>query len=761
MKSLAYLFLILSLIFLLTLLLSGCDSPPKEAAEIKPAEYADEQLCFSCHQQQHQEWQNSHHDMAMKEATSETVLGDFNNASFTHFGVTSKFFQKDGKYFVNTEGPDGQFVDYEIKYTFGIDPLQQYLIEFPGGRLQSLTIAWDAEKKEWYHLYPDEKVPPDDPLHWTKVYQNWNAMCAECHSTNLKKNFNLTTDSYKTTWSSINVSCQACHGPGSNHVEWANAAEKEENKTYPAEDKLGLEMRLTAVSSRVQVETCAPCHSRRHRVSVNDNFGKPFLDNFSPALLRETLYHSDGQILDEVYVYGSFAQSKMFHKGVRCTDCHNPHTAKLIADGNALCVRCHNSSPPPQFSSIKSQNYDSPEHHFHEAGKSGAYCVDCHMPSKKYMVIDPRRDHGFRIPRPDLSEKLGTPNACNGCHNNKSAEWAAGKVEEWYQPNYDSPHFAEVIAGARAGAPDVEADLIELALNTGQPAIIRSTAIELLRNYGPAGMTAIVQATSDKSPLVRSTAISSMENAPERLKKETALLLLDDPVRAVRNEAARIVSHIPIDSLSTAHRITFENALLEFEKVMKSEGDQPSAHMNLGIVYTNQGRVDLAEEAYKNAIQLDSYFLPAYVNLALLYNQTRRNKKAEQLYLAAIERAPENGDLYYSLGLLYAESRALDKASESLKIAADLMPNRPRVIYNYALTLQHLGKRPEAERQLLRAYKVNPGDPDFVHALTIFYIQDEDWRQAHHYVKQLVFLTQGAPGPRQMEQQIREKVEKM
>ncbi len=177
--------------------------------------------CVDCHKKEYDNWQNSHHDLAMDVADDKTVLGNFNDSIFEHKGVRTRFFRKGKKFFVNTQGPDGKMKDFEIKYTFGYTPLQQYLIPFPGGRLQSLTIAWDVEKKRWYHLYPEDPIDPEDWLHWTKNAQNWNGMCAECHSTHLQKNFDMETDTYQTTWSEIDVSCEACHGPASNHVEWA------------------------------------------------------------------------------------------------------------------------------------------------------------------------------------------------------------------------------------------------------------------------------------------------------------------------------------------------------------------------------------------------------------------------------------------------------------------------------------------------------------------------------------------------------------
>ncbi len=331
--------------------------------------FVDNGVCKQCHPRPFQDWMGSHHERSMQAANEKTVLGDFHNVSFTHQGVTWRFFTKDGKFLVHTEGVDGQMADFAIKYTFGVEPLQQYLIPLPGGRLQSLSVAWDTQKQRWFHLYPNEKVKPGDALHWTGLYQTWNVMCAECHSTNLQKNYDPKTDAYHTTWSAVNVSCQACHGPGGRHVAWAQG--QKDQPAQPYRDN-GLLVDFTTLGAQGQVEICARCHARRHRVSVNDQHGRPLLDDFVPEVLREGLYHADGQVLDEVYVYGSYLQSKMYHAGVRCTDCHQPHRLQLRAKGNALCVQCHQAQPDTRFPTLPAKAYDTPEHHFHAAGSAGA-----------------------------------------------------------------------------------------------------------------------------------------------------------------------------------------------------------------------------------------------------------------------------------------------------------------------------------------------------------------------------------------------------
>lgn len=723
------------------------NSPPSEV------EFVDSRLCGDCHPEEYQSWKGSHHDLAMQEANSETVLGDFEDTSFSHFGVTTRFFRKGEDFFVNTEGPDGHNADYRIRYVFGVDPLQQYLIEFPGGRLQCLTVSWDTRGQKWFHLYPDERITPDDPLHWTQRYQNWNLMCAQCHSTRLRKNFEVESNTYDTTWHEIDVGCQACHGPGWEHIDWASRYEKgvlSDNGDY------GLLVNFMAGDARKQVESCAPCHSRRAPIRDDWNHTGPYHDYFRVQTLSENLYHPDGQILDEVYVYGSFLQSRMYEKGVRCSNCHNPHSLDFWVSGNALCTQCHQEQPIPGFSSLRQNDYDSPEHHFHPMDSEGAKCVKCHMPEKTYMVVDPRRDHSFRIPRPDLSVKLGIPNTCNACHLDKSTQWAADTVRNWYGPKDSSGQEpAEVITAGRAGEPDAGRMLADLARDLDQPAIIRATALELLRRFGPAGFAAARKATEDGDPMVRAQAAAALEQMPDQSRLQAVAPLLRDPVTRVRIEAARVLASVPRSLFTAAQRRAFEVALSEFKAAQMTMADMPWAHLNLGVMYSDLGERQEAETAYRTAVSLDSTFLPAYLNLANLLNRWGRNQEAEKILRAAMTDLADHGEIHYNMGLLLAEMGRLEEAVQVLERAADLMPNRARIRYNQGLALQHLGRRQEAERVMLNAHEIDPEDADIVYALVLLYSQTGDWEKANNFAERLTQLRPREVGPRQLLEQIR------
>ena len=338
-------------------------------------QYVGRGRCIECHQEQAAEFAGSDHDLAMQPATPETVLARFDDRQLDHGGVPTRMHQQGKQFLVTTDGPDGEQQTFDVKYAFGVRPLQQYLVELEGGHVQCLPWAWDTQAEEWFHLYPDEELPAGDLLHWTGRAQNWNHMCADCHSTDVEKHYDHATNTFHTTFAEIDVSCEACHGPGSLHVELAESP----SLFWDRRHGYGL-AQLKGRSSKPQLDTCARCHSRRRNVYPGYEAGQEFLDFYEPELLDGDVYHVDGQIHEEVYVYGSFLQSRMYQRGVRCTDCHDPHSTRLVAEGNALCVRCHTAA-----------RFDTPSHHHHEANSTGAQCVACHMPERTYMIVDPRR----------------------------------------------------------------------------------------------------------------------------------------------------------------------------------------------------------------------------------------------------------------------------------------------------------------------------------------------------------------------------------
>ena len=732
---------------LLLVAFTACgEAPPAEIERDELAlDFAGTARCASCHLSEYEAWSASHHDRAMEEASPSSVLGDFSDVEFSEGGRSTRFFRRGDAFFAQTEGPDGVRADYPIRYTFGVEPLQQYLIELPGGRFQALTIAWDTRSAEqggqrWFSLHPDEHTPPGDVLHWTGPANRWNSMCAACHSTNLRKNFDLERAEYTTTWSELDVACEACHGPGSRHVAWAEVGGepaganglvrplvRDANAHWVMDDTRGIARREPARTSHIEIETCAPCHSRRAALS-EDVFEGDFLDAHMPATLEDGLYFPDGQIRDEVYVYGSFLQSRMYANGVTCTDCHEPHSLALRGDSESVCAQCH---APERFASRA--------HHHHEPGGEGARCVSCHMPSRTYMEIDGRRDHSFRVPRPDLSGPLGTPNACSVCHVDEGAGWAAAAVREWRGDDAVlTRHFGELIAAGRDGVAGSDQGLVGLVRDPQQPAIVRATALSVLAETGsPLLPGAIEVASRDPEPLLRLASARAAEALAPDQRPAALRELLNDPLRAVRIESARALAPVSDASWDRDDRRALGRALDEYTAVQRLAGDLPQGHVNLALLHLARGEVEQAELAYRQALAVGDYFVPAYVNLADLYRATGRDEEAEPLLRQALQLTPDSAEVHQALGLLLVRRGRMDEALVALAASARLAPAHAHFAYVHGVALQSAGLTPQALEVWNGALRRHPHDAELLSALLTTHRDAGNLEQALFYARAL------------------------
>ncbi|MEX2175006.1 MAG: ammonia-forming cytochrome c nitrite reductase subunit c552 [Pirellulaceae bacterium] len=765
------------------------------------ATFVGRQSCVQCHQPEHEQWTGSHHDLAMDVATEATVLGDFNDAELEHYGVTSRMFRQDGKFFIHTEGPDGKLADFEIKYVFGVDPLQQYMVEFDRpadmpeheiARVQVLRVSWDTKAKKWFHLDPpdvQEKLEPNDELHWTGVAQRWNNMCADCHSTNLQKNFDVATLGYHTTFSEIDVSCEACHGPGSLHVQLAGASSLfwDRNHGYALAG-------LKGASSQGEIQACAPCHSRRRVVHDEYTAGCNYYDYFSNNLLPAGTYHADGQILDEVYEHGSFLQSKMYHKGIRCTDCHDPHTARLKHEGNKVCTSCHQHP---------AGKYDSFNHHRHAAGKGGTQCVDCHMPETTYMAVDPRRDHSFRIPRPDLSVKLGTPNACTGCHLKEGVggsglestmlaslktkeyaewlrvaasgdeqvqarlaqvdRWADQQLDQWYgKDRKREPHYAEALHAARTGAADAPEQLARLATNGNMPAIARATAaMELAPYVGSDELInqALAKALKDRDPQVRAAAVGSLQGLDSEALTRLAGEMLDDPARAVRVEAGYLLAPLPPLALSRTEKPALQKAIAEAFVAANVDSDRAGGHRMRGVLYENLQQPEKAEAAYRTALRVEPDAVGSRANLAALLVRRVEQSLAQARQLAQSGNAAAARELLAQAGPLEDEANRLrDGELALLEHDALLVPDNAGLQTRLGFLRSLQGWRKEAEDAFRAAYELEPRVAPYAANLATFLRDTGRPREARALIHEALQEHPGNDWLTQMQQELQQIV---
>ena len=667
-------------------------APPPAALE-----FVGSDACASCHPSEATAWRGSQHARAMQVADPKTVL-----ASTAGDGLRAR----DGGFVLHAAGPGGVVADFPVKYTFGLAPLQEYLVELPGGRLQAYTHAWDVGAKRWFDLYPKEKLLPGDELHWTGRQQNWNHMCADCHSTDVRKRYDPATGTFDTRFAEIGVGCEACHGPGSRHVAWAAQPGEGRSRglTAPLGERRGVRWTIDPASGNAvrsapratdaEIEVCAQCHSRRTQIAESHRAGDAFLDHYRPALLTDPLYYVDGQQRDEVYVWGSFLQSRMYAKGVTCSDCHEPHSGTLRAAGNELCARCHSR-----------EKYDARSHHFHAPGSKGAACVECHMPSATYMRIDPRRDHSLRVPRPDQSVSLGVPNACESCHRARGAKWAADAVRKWYgHEPAGFQRFATVFHDAEVGRPGAVKSLAALALDPSEPALVRATALARLEgSIDPSVADAAARGTADPSALVRLAATELAAELPSAPRTAALLPLVADPVLAVRIAAANALAELPDSQVPESQRGARVRASEEYVAAQRYAADRPEARVNLGTYFARQQRFADAQTEFRAALALDPAFVPAYVNAADAYRAQGRDMDALRVLEEARARVPDTASVEFALGLTEARLKDRDATIAALERARKLAPDEPRYTYTLAIALHSFDRTAEGLALLERA----------------------------------------------------------
>jgi tetratricopeptide (TPR) repeat protein len=705
----------------------------------------------------------------MQPSNGETVVGDFSGARFAEPGGAFVFSRDGDRFTVRAEGPDGRARDYDIEYTFGVTPLQQYLVELDGGRLQALTVAWDSRPPEaggqrWFSLYPGERLRPGDPLHWTGYEQTWNYQCAECHSTGVQKNYDAASGRYETRWAEVDITCEACHGPGSRHVEWAGRGaswwrrdrDPQKGLMVTLRDRGGWRLdpatgnaqRTAPRTADIEIEVCAVCHSRRSLIAEGAPGGHRLMDTHLPALLEPDLYHADGQQQGEVYTYASFLQSRMHRAGVTCSDCHDPHSLGLRAPGNGVCAQCHAAS-----------KYDAASHHFHRPGSAGAACVGCHMPAATYMLVDPRRDHSLRVPRPDLSVELGTPNACAACHADRDPAWARDSVRAWYGRDPGGhQRYARALHAGRAGQPGALTMLAELIRDAGQPAVARATALTLISRFaGPTSLEATRQGLHDSDPLVRRAALAALESAPPERRLALAMPLFGDPVRAVRMEAGRVLAPVPDAALGSAERAARHLAIEEYIAAQRLNADRPEARVNLGLLYAQRAQAPEAEAEYRAAIALWRGHVPAYVNLADLYRVRGREVDAERVLREGLAVAPGDPSLHHALGLALARQKRFNEAVDALRRAARLAPSVARYSYVYAVALHSGGRRAEAIGVLEEGIRRLPYDPDLLFGLAAFLRDRGQLAQAAGYADRLAEVTPEDPRARELLTELRRR----
>lgn len=696
------------MICLLTICVLTVAAVYSESSFVHGQEYSTEQA----------KWENSHHYQSMLPAISTNILGTFDNSPITVNNKTTRFYIKGDEYWVHTEDISGTPQDFKIEYTFGFDPLQQYLVKTKNGKYQVLPIFWDSRPQNkggqrWYHIYGEDHIPPNDRLHWTGPLQNWNGMCADCHSTGFERNYDVSGDQFESTWQTVNVSCKSCHSA----EDYSDFSAVSDGGWSFAEGAVTANWSGTPRGNK-EIEVCAACHSLRTPITNSIDSSLAFLDQFTPSLIQSPQYYPDGQVKEEDYVWGSFLQSKMYASGVICSDCHDPHSLELKAPGNDMCSTCH---LPTKF--------DTPNHHNHQIRSTGAQCVSCHMPETTFMQVDVRNDHSFRIPRPDLAQKTGSPDACTSCHQDMETHTAAQTIEKWFGPKINAPlSHGEIFAAADEGDPDAEAKLKTLLKDAEIPAILRASAYSILSNYPSLDTYAkIEEGLKATEPLIRLGAVRASNILPPNRQQGLLAPLLEDEYKAIRVAAFDLIGNP--NSNSQASR---DHAAAINQTMWRGEG-----RYNYALFHQRRSNIDLATQNYLSAQQIDPYFPASYVNLADLLRAGNNERMSGQIIDRGLRFMPDDPDLNFSKALHLVRGGQAQAALSFLDKAVTNAPENTRYAYVYSVALNDLGQPQKAQEVLQKAYSIAPYDQDVNMKLLNISQSKGNWKEALIYAKNL------------------------
>ena len=700
---------------------SGKDSKnsPASSDHAGAASFVGSERCAACHTQAFQAWQTSQHQQAMQTASADSIKAPFAGESLQHQGSVSGFRQEHGQWLIHTQGSDGHEADFPVQYTFGVMPLQQYLLALPGGRLQAFTAAWDtrpaaAGGQRWIDLYPGQPATPGSPQHWSGYQQNWNFMCADCHATHVLKNFNVTDNTFNTTWSELGVGCEACHGAGSAHVQWAtnsprDSSDLQKGLSIRLDERKGIRWQPHPVTGKPQrssprstaqeLDVCARCHSRRAQLTDAVTAADPLTQGFTPALIDEDLYFDDGQMREEVYNHVSFLQSRMQAHGVTCSDCHEPHSQTLRAPGDGVCLQCHASA-----------SYAQTSHHFHPVESAGARCANCHMPVRTYLQVDQRHDHSLRIPQPAVSAAVGAPDVCTSCHSKRDSRWAQRIIDQHYPhaaPAFQT--FGLAFAALRQHQPGAAAAVTAIARDSEQPALVRASALRRLQQAGAdIDSQALSLAATHSDALLRMAAAEVASRAPRLLPS-----LLADSQLAVRLMASQ--------QLTDASGQAAQSALKAYQDSQRYNADRPEHRTNLADSLRQQGNLVGAETQFRAVIAQDSGFTAAYLGLAETQRAQGQEGKAEQTLRAASQKGREElARVMLALGLSLVRQQRYDEALQALADAERRDPDDVQIAYTYCVALQERGLTRQSKAVLQRALKRHPGQTDLLQLLQTY-----------------------------------------
>ena len=712
----------------LFLLGAGCSRNPQPPASVNG--FAGSASCRACHEPFYARWSTSHHGLAMQPADEAFVRQKLTPQTNTVAVGQSRFrFDLAARALIE-EGPEGTR-SYPLVQALGGKNVYYLLTSLDRGRLQVLPLAYDVAKREWFDAGASmvrhfTDGTDDAPLHWRDPQLTFNTACFGCHVSQIAKNYDFKTDTYHTVWREPGINCEACHGPGSEHVRVCQAAPT--NQPPKA-------LKLIGMKNMPRVrrdETCATCHAKMRPLTLGFTPGDRFFDHYDLVTFENPDFYPDGRDLGENYTYTLWLTSPCVQAGkLDCVHCHTSSGRYKFAGDqtNQSCLPCH-----------QERVSKAPEHTHHKAGSKGGQCVACHLPMTTFARMR-RSDHSLRPPTPAVTRAYQSPNACNLCHIDKDAPWADAQVRKWHPHDYQAPvlYRTGLIAAARQRDWARLDDMLAYLMDPKSDPVFVASLLRLLEPCDqPRKWPVVRQSLLHPHPLVRSAAAQLLAN--EITPEHFGLLLnaAKDDYRLVRVAAASSLARFPPGLLDLpAARPVCAAVFNELERSYLCQPDSWSSHYNIGNYYERRGWPDKALAAYRQSMRLRSDMVPPIVNAAMVRARQGDLNAAVTLLQKAAAIDPRQPAVHLNLGMALAEQGKLDEAERHFRTAlaadsslapaaynlgvllnrtsvteegvgwcrkaADLAPQNPSYVYTYAYYLAAQGRKPEAVAVLQRA----------------------------------------------------------
>jgi len=690
-----------------------------------PSDLAGSVSCRPCHEGFYELWAPSHHGLAMQPYTAE-----FASANLTpcerdvHIGAyTYRAPTDEGEGFVLEKGTDAK-TQLPIAHVLGGKNVYYFLTPMEGGRLQTLPLAYDVRLKKWFDTaasavrhFPSAEI--DRAVHWTDPLYTFNTSCYGCHVSQLARNYDIETDTYRTTWAEPGINCETCHGPAQEHVRKYQQAKEEGSEP----DDLGL-IRMRTFSAEQMNSMCNSCHAKMSPITASFKPGDKYFDHFDLVTLENSDFYPDGRDLGENYTMTSWRMSPCVKSGeLDCMHCHTSSGRYRFRDAenaNAVCLPCH-----------KDRVENATAHTHHEADSAGNSCVACHMPMTRFARMS-RSDHSMRPPTPATTLRFQSPNACNICHEDKNAVWADQYVRQWHDKDYQKPilELASLLYAARRGNWGELDQLDRMLAYIGSADRDEIFAVSLIRSMGNCESEIkwrpIIEALKkDPSPLVRAAAAQTLTGYITEDSVPVLLQAATDEYRLVRIRAAAALAAIPPEQLRNEYQRQVRRATGEFMESLKALPDDYTSHYNMGNFHMERLEHEKALESYRMAIKLRPDFVPPYVNIAFVYNARGKNRQAEISFRKAIALDPNNAAISLNLGMLLGEMQRPEEAEQAFRGAFKVDPNLAAAAYNLGVLLAQ--SRPQESLDWCRkAFQLRPEDGKYGYTYAFFLNQRGD-----------------------------------